>query len=134
MIVVVTGDREWTNPDIVIRRLSTLQSTDTLVHGAARGLDTMAGVCATEMGLTVHAMPADWTAHGRAAGPIRNRAMVDTYKPDLVLAFHDDITQSKGTLDMVMYVLTKTSCPIELWAENGLVGTRTELYRYLVHK
>jgi hypothetical protein len=48
--------------------------------------------------MPVIAMPADWANHGKAAGPIRNRKMLDL-KPDLVLAFHADLTNSKGTKD-----------------------------------
>lgn len=39
----------------------------------------------------------DWDAHGLAAGPIRNRRMLEEGKPDLVLAFPG----GKGTADMV---------------------------------
>ena len=41
-------------------------------------------------------MPADWTKHGKAAGPIRNQKMLDEC-PDLVVAFPG----GKGTADMV---------------------------------
>ncbi len=40
---------------------------------------------------------ADWTTHGRAAGPIRNARMLAEYHPDLVIAFPG----GRGTLDMV---------------------------------
>jgi hypothetical protein len=45
--------------------------------------------------------PAQWHKYGRAAGPIRNQQMLAEGKPDLVLAFHDDIDGSRGTKDMV---------------------------------
>jgi hypothetical protein len=44
---------------------------------------------------------AKWEKYGLAAGPIRNQEMLDTYKPDLVVAFHNDIEHSKGTKDMI---------------------------------
>lgn len=33
--------------------------------------------------------------------PIRNKQMLDEGKPDLVLAFHTDIENSKGTKNMI---------------------------------
>lgn len=49
--------------------------------------------------------PADWKQYGKAAGPIRNKQMLDEGQPDLVLCFHDDIEKSKGTKNM--YELAK---------------------------
>jgi hypothetical protein len=41
-------------------------------------------------------VPADWQKHGTAAGPIRNKQMIVSGKPDLVLAFPG----GRGTADM----------------------------------
>ncbi len=71
---------------------------DTLIHGAARGADSMAGQYGAEMGLKVQAFPADWATHGRAAGPIRNRQMLVEGKPDLVIAF----AGGRGTANMMV--------------------------------
>lgn len=67
-----------------------------VVHGAARGADSLSGEVAEELGCTVEVYPADWLKYGKAAGPIRNKQMLDT-GPDVVLAFHDDLENSKGT-------------------------------------
>lgn len=40
---------------------------------------------------------ADWSTHGRAAGPIRNQRMLDEGRPDMVIAFPG----GRGTADMV---------------------------------
>ncbi len=45
--------------------------------------------------------PADWKRYGRAAGRIRNALMLEYEKPDLVIAFHEDLSTSRGTLDML---------------------------------
>lgn len=73
-----------------------------IVHGGARGADRMAGHVAKGLGYPVHVHEADWNAHGKAAGILRNQEMLDRH-PDieLVLAFHDDLAHSKGTGDMV---------------------------------
>lgn len=55
---------------------------------------------ATELGLDVVEVPANWTRYGKAAGPIRNDRMLK-FKPHLVIAFHEDIESSRGTKDTV---------------------------------
>lgn len=104
MKVLVCGDRNWKNPEPIAHRLTQLlDETDefiTVIHGAARGADTLGGQIASSLGLKVVAVPAEWQRFGRSAGPIRNQAML-VMGPDLVLAFHENIEQSKGTRDMV---------------------------------
>jgi hypothetical protein len=68
-----------------------------IIHGCARGADSIAGSWASERGVPVHAFPADWNKHGRAAGPIRNRQMLVEGKPDLVVAFPG----GRGTANMI---------------------------------
>lgn len=68
-----------------------------VVHGAARGADSMADAWARRMAIDVSPCPADWTTYGRAAGPIRNQAMLDDHKPHLAVAFPG----GNGTADMV---------------------------------
>lgn len=46
-------------------------------------------------------LPADWPRFGSAGGPIRNWQMLRDGRPDVVLAFHDDIAASKGTKNML---------------------------------
>ncbi len=69
----------------------------TIVHGGAKGADTLATDWAVVNWccLTIHA--ADWKKHGKAAGPIRNQQMLDSEKIDLVVAFPG----GTGTADMV---------------------------------
>jgi hypothetical protein len=71
----------------------------TIVHGGARGVDTIAGICA-HAGWKVETCPADWNKHGKAAGFIRNQEMVDT-KPDICLAFPASNKPSNGTWDTI---------------------------------
>lgn len=68
-----------------------------VIHGAARGADTCGGEWAKLRGVPVAAYPADWRAHGRGAGPIRNRLMLKRGAPDLVVAFPG----GNGTAHMV---------------------------------
>jgi len=68
-----------------------------LIEGGARGADFMARKFAEWSGIPVKTFPADWDRHGKAAGPIRNRQMLEEGKPDLVVAF----AGGKGTANMV---------------------------------
>jgi hypothetical protein len=77
-------------------------SKDTkIIEGDCRGADKISGFLARKHGLEVIPVPAKWNVYGLAAGPIRNQEMLDKYKPNLVVAFHNDIEHSKGTRDMV---------------------------------
>lgn len=50
--------------------------------------------------MNVEKYPADWEKYGKVAGPIRNQQMLDEGKPDVVYAFTDDLSNSRGTADM----------------------------------
>lgn len=100
MRVLACGDRNWTSWVMVKARLSKLPPDTVIVHGAARGADTIAGEVAKSLGMAVDVYPAEWGKFGRSAGPIRNRQMLNT-SPDMVIAFHNNIAESKGTKDCV---------------------------------
>jgi hypothetical protein len=68
-----------------------------LIHGAAKGADSLAGDWARSKSIEERAYPADWKKHGRKAGPLRNQQMLDAEKPDLVMAFPG----GRGTAHMV---------------------------------
>lgn len=67
-----------------------------IVSGGANGADAMAERWAMDHGVCFQSLSADWVAHGRAAGPIRNQAMIDQFKPSFVIAFPG----GRGTADM----------------------------------
>lgn len=102
MKVLICGDRHWTDRELIRSWLSKLQDWryDTVLEGKANGADSIAGEEAKRMGMTVLEFPAEWEKYGRAAGPIRNRQMLDQL-PDFVVAFHDDLSKSRGTADTV---------------------------------
>ena len=100
MIVLVCGSRDWTDEGLIAQWLGELPPNTTVLHGDCRGADRIAAKVAKRLGLKVRAFPADWERHGKAAGPLRNRAMLDE-GPALVLAFHEDLERSKGTRDCV---------------------------------
>lgn len=90
-----------------------------IVTGDCRGADEMIRSFATGTKRKVSIYRADWLFHGKAAGPIRNQHMLDEGKPDLVLAFHDNIEESKGTKDMVRRAL-KAGIPTILFGNDEI--------------
>ncbi len=100
MRVLVCGDRDWTNENMIRYVLEKLGATH-VIHGGCRGADQAAGRMADELGIPVTWLAANWTKYGKAAGPIRNEALL-TEDPDLVVAFHNNLARSRGTKDMVM--------------------------------
>jgi hypothetical protein len=97
--VLVTGSRTWTDEHAIHDRLLRCPAGTVIVHGQAkRGADAIADRQAKLLGLEVDPHPADWERHGRKAGPIRNREMLDS-GIDLVLAFWDGM--SRGTKDCI---------------------------------
>jgi hypothetical protein len=101
MRVLICGDRNYNNPDKIRRFVASLPKDTTVIQGECRGADTFAREAANEFGLIVASYPAHWNLYGNAAGPIRNKQMLDQGKPDLVAAFHDDLSRSKGTKNMI---------------------------------
>lgn len=101
MRVLVCGDRNWVDKAAVRRELEKFPKDTVVIEGEARGADTLGREVAEEMGFEVEAYPADWEQYGRAAGPIRNKEMLAQGKPDMVLAFHRCISESKGTAHMM---------------------------------
>jgi hypothetical protein len=100
MKILVCGDRKWLDREAIRRELLRFGRGTIVIHGAACGTDTIAGEVAVELGFEVVAVLADWKRYGRGAGPIRNKAMLKL-RPDRVLAFHADVSKSKGTLNMI---------------------------------
>jgi len=96
MKVLVCGGRNYSNVDKMYSVLDTFPIT-TIISGHARGADQMAEMYADERDIAVEVYPADWSKHGKAAGFIRNKQMLDEGKPDLVVAFPG----GKGTSMMV---------------------------------
>jgi hypothetical protein len=84
-----------------------------IIEGLATGADTLAGLVARELGCRLETFPAQWEIYGGAAGNIRNTQMLNVGIPDRVEAFHDHITSSRGTADMIKQAL-KAGLPVVL--------------------
>lgn len=102
--VLVTGGRDYGDARRVFGELDILHRSfgvSVVIHGAARGADSLAARWATVRGVEEIACPADWARGGHAAGPVRNSDMLRNHKPDIVLAFPG----GRGTEDMMRKAL-----------------------------
>lgn len=103
--VVVTGDREWSDRDLLDTALDEVYTECggdmVLIEGEARGADIMSREWAKDRKVPVDDYPAKWAEHGRSAGPRRNQQMIDEGNPTQGVVFHHDLANSRGTADMV---------------------------------
>lgn len=103
MLILACGSRHYSDAKRIARVLAEYKDAEpTVIHGAAKGTDTQAGEAALDLGYPVEEYPADWQRHGKAAGPIRNRQMLDR-RPNLVIAFGN----GRGTTDTVEEARTR---------------------------
>lgn len=68
-----------------------------IISGHTSGADALGERYAQERGFQLETFPADWKAHGRAAGPIRNARMASA--ANALIAFWDG--KSRGTKNMI---------------------------------
>ena len=114
MRVVISGDRFWNDRDYVFAVLDVFHeehSITHLAHGAANGVDSFAGEWAKLRNIKlIQKYPAQWVQDGkffRGAGPQRNIWMIDSVNPDLLIAIHPNIIESKGTKHAIAYAKSK---------------------------
>lgn len=108
--VIVTGSRHWKGDryPLIASVIANLPPGSVVLHGAARGVDTLAARAATDAGHAVESYPANWDSYGKRAGPIRNSDMLgrlcilraEGMRVE-TMAFHDDPALGHGTADMV---------------------------------
>ena len=94
MKLAVIGSRNFTNYQVVQQHLQTFVDQTTLVvSGGAKGADSLAEQWAKQNNIPTKIFYPDWNKHGRAAGPIRNKLIIQ--ECDQVVAFWDG--KSTGT-------------------------------------
>ncbi len=100
MRILICGDRNWHDGGSIREIIARFQPS-VVIEGEAKGADTLARLSAESMGIMVEKYPADWNTYGKAAGPIRNSQMLREGKPDVIVGFHYNIDESRGTRDML---------------------------------
>lgn len=117
MRVLVCGSRHFNDEVLLDKVLSEVfDETCVLIDGMAKGADTLAfrWLYKKFPDLWQHMSdryPAKWEEHGKAAGPIRNKQMIDYGKPDLVIAFL--APNSRGTANMISQA-EKAGIPVKV--------------------
>lgn len=107
MKILVCGGRDFAYRDLLFETLDGLTDARmpdevTIVHGGARGADTLADQYAKKHDFDVKEYGADWGRYGKGAGAIRNQVMLESEHTakepiDMVVAF----AGGTGTADMV---------------------------------
>lgn len=98
MKVLVCGSRHFQDYGLLKEKLDAYSDITEIIHGAARGADTLGGRYGSENKLPVTAFPADWNTYGKRAGHLRNTRMLKE-GPNMVVAFRGP--NSRGTQNMI---------------------------------
>lgn len=129
MRLLICGDRNWKDKEAIHKFLSfavpILEITE-VIHGGAKGADSLGGEVATALNVPVKVFEANWDLYGRGAGPIRNLQMLNEGQPDIVLGFHLNIGSSKGTLHMLESALKAGK---DVWLFDGDLYIKYEEYK-----
>jgi hypothetical protein len=105
MRLLVFGSRNFDDKEtleFLLNEFSKKENIEVVIEGEAPGADTMARQWAKSRRIPVLPFPADWKKHGKAAGPIRNKQMIDEGNPDCVYGFiKGSLSRSRGSKNMV---------------------------------
>ncbi len=102
--VLICGGVSFSDEELFNKTLDEMIDKDNivLVSGHAKGADTFAELYAEKHGIEIKVFPPEWSKYGRAAGPIRNKQMLDYIseaEEKFVIAFWNG--QSKGTKNTI---------------------------------
>jgi hypothetical protein len=103
MRYIVTGGRNYTDRVHVFAELNRvlvdegIGPIEVVATGDATGVDDLVREWCRGHKVSYRRFAADWHAHGKSAGPRRNRRMLTEIKPGMVVAFPG----GRGTADMV---------------------------------
>ena len=96
MKIAIIGSRSFQDYGLLIKTMASY-TPSTIVSGGAKGADTLAERYAGEIGVDCNIFKPDWKRYGRAAGPKRNKQIVEA--SDLIIAFWNG--KSRGTFSTI---------------------------------
>ena len=100
MKVVIAGSRHFKGYDLLKEKcdsiLKNTSDVEVVCGMCPNGADKLAVQYAKERGYPIKEFPAEWSKHGRAAGPIRNKQMAEY--ADALIAFNSG---GGGTVNMI---------------------------------
>lgn len=116
MRVLVCGGRNFGDKHFIFECLSSYHKNTPitkLIHGAAKGVDSLAGLWAAKNNIpviTFPILPKDWSLYGNEAGLVRNKMMLVSSHPEMVIAFPG----GNGTKHMVT-ISKKAGIPVTFY-------------------
>lgn len=112
LTVIVTGDRFWSNYQLVCDTLDAFTIGE-LHQGGATGADHCSKTWAEARRVPQFEHAAAWGTYGRGAGPIRNIAMIKEASPDLVVAFKNGLWDNpNGGTEHMVSLAFDTATPV----------------------
>lgn len=96
MNIAIIGGRDFNNYNLLkesIFKEINLNEISLIVSGGAKGADSLGERLGEEFGISTLVFKPDWSKHGRGAGFVRNKQIIEN--SDIVFAFWDG--KSKGT-------------------------------------
>lgn len=103
MKIAIVGCRNYPHPEWVREFVESLPDDAVVVSGHGGIVDLTAEQAAKTRGLETVIFPADWDAHGKAAGPMRNKKIAA--ECDEMRAYWDGNSRgTKSAIDAVLWL------------------------------
>lgn len=122
IVAIVAGSRDFMDYNMaksnLLKLLKPEENDVTIISGCAKGADYLGMLFAEEYHCKLIQQPARWDKHGKAAGPIRNKQMLDialglmneSGAEPMLIAFWDG--KSRGTKNMID--IAQKSCKVKV--------------------
>lgn len=114
MKIAIVGSRGYARLEEVRQFVREEERSTVIVSGGASGVDTAAVDEARKLRMPYEVHLPDWHRHGRAAGVVRNRAIIEA--ADEVVAFWDG--RSRGTAHSIR-IARELQKPLRIWADGA---------------
>jgi hypothetical protein len=111
--VLFCGGRNFQDIRLVELLFERLPKNFIVIHGGAKGADSLVDATARRHGLIIEVYKADWNKYGKSAGPVRNYEML-AQQPKYVCAFDG----GTGTAHMISIALQKQITVYKICSSN----------------
>ena len=128
MECIISGGRKFNEPEILYPVMDYFvkeYNITKIISGGALGADTIARFYAKEKNIDFKEYKItkeEWDRLGKAAGPIRNRQMLDENNIGIVIGFKG----WRGTPDMLDYATSKRVIAFHVTNENKIINWLTK--------
>jgi len=107
IIICISGERYTSyfkeRIEVLLKEYNANYDNIKCIFGDCSGVDSDALEICKKLNIMYEIYKPEWSKYGKSAGPKRNKKMVDVLdkNKDVILAFHRDISSSKGTLNTI---------------------------------